>query len=80
MIGCSLEDFMLAVSVADWLDRNKCVTQVIQHDDVLEVHYTLQLDVEPQPPIRIQNRKISIPSGSQESVVMALLRYLTIIK
>lgn len=62
----------LAHRVATWLQRNGCVTTVIVKGEVYEVHYTLKLDVKPQPAIRCDG-SIIFPQGSQEDVVLAFL-------
>lgn len=62
----------LAHRVRAWLDSKGCVTTVIVKGETYEVHYTLQLDVKPQPAVIIDG-SVKFPPGSQEDVVLAFL-------
>lgn len=66
-------DFSLAMSVAAWLASNRCTVSVMTFADRMEVNYTLRDDVKPQPAIKVKDGKITIPAGSQETVVAAFL-------
>jgi hypothetical protein len=63
----------LAYRVATWLQGNGCTVQVAYKAPFgYEVHYTLKLDIKPQPPVRIDG-SVVFPKGSQEDVVFAFL-------
>lgn len=63
----------LALRVATWLQAKGCTVQVVYKAPFsYEVHYTLKLDMKPQPPVRIDGSVI-FPKGSQEEVVLAFL-------
>lgn len=63
----------LAYSVAVWLQAKGCTVQVVYVAPFsYEVHYTLKLDMKPQPPIRIDGTVV-FPVGSQEDVILAFL-------
>lgn len=63
----------LALQVSTWLQAKGCTVQVVYVPPLTyEVHYTLKLDMKPQPPVRI-NGSVVFPKGSQEEVIMAYL-------
>lgn len=66
-------DHVIALRLAAWLQAKGCTVSVSCKHDGHYVHYTLQLDIKPQPPARIKDGAISFPAGSQEDVVMAFL-------
>lgn len=67
----------LASRVATWLEAQGCTVQ-IQYEAPVSylIHYTLKLDVKPQPPIKIDG-SVRFPAGSQELVVLAFLDFIT---
>lgn len=72
----NMSDLLLTARVVWWLEHHGCTTSVINTEKCTEVHYTFKLDVKPQPPFRIKDGKISIPTGSQEAVVELFLSFL----
>ena len=72
---------MLAMAVYKWLEDNGCAVQLQkgqgEHQGNYLIHYTLRLDVNPQPPIVITNKpSIKVPTGSQEAVVTSMLNWI----
>lgn len=66
-------DFVIATRLAAWLEANGCTVSIVYKLSGHYVHYTLKLDIKPQPPARIKDGAISFPAGSQEDVVLAFL-------
>lgn len=66
-------DHVIALRLAAWLQAKGCTVSVLRKRDGHYVHYTLQLDIKPQPPARIKDGVICFPVGSQEDVVFAFL-------
>jgi hypothetical protein len=59
----------LAGKVAAWLGARGCkAVTVVQVEEIMYVHYTLQLDMKPQPAIKIDG-SIIFPQGSQMDVL-----------
>lgn len=71
------DNLALANGVASWLQNNGCTVTIFTRRDKVEVSYTLQDDIKPQPCIIVRQGRISIPAGSQQAVVMAFLRFMT---
>lgn len=71
------KDVILATRVVSWLAANGCGAIAISlANGFVEVHYTLKLDIKPQPPIKVQDGGINFPRGSQEAVVQAFFSFL----
>lgn len=66
-------DADLAAALAEWLECNRCTISVSIEGDGFNIHYTLQNDIKPQPPIHVEGGKFTIPAGSQQAVINALL-------
>lgn len=67
----------LTLIIINYLEQHGCVTTLLKQDTEFHVHYTLKLDVKPQPAIRVTDKpSVIIPKGSQESVLNALFRIL----
>lgn len=66
-------DFTMAIRLAAWLEAKGCTVTVMYKLSGHYVHYTLKLDVKPQPPAHIKDGTISFPAGSQEDVILAFL-------
>lgn len=64
----------LAHCLSLWLQGHGCTVQIVAvKPDMFDVHYTLKLDIKPQPPVRIDGA-IKFPMGSQVSIVRAFLK------
>lgn len=72
----SKQDFILAAQIEAWLTAQGCTTSLSLCGDRLEVYYTLAEDFKPQPPILIKDEGISIPAGSQQAMLDAILTWL----
>lgn len=60
----------LTLIIINYLEQCGCTTSLLKQDREFHIHYTLKLDVKPQPAIRITDKpSVIVPKGSQAEVV-----------
>jgi len=63
----------MAALIGRWMSANGATVSYVEHEDHVEIVYTLKLDLKPQPPITVKDGGLKIPAGSQGAVVNAIL-------